>query len=165
MPWVSGITGAYIDMGGFNSLYKSFSLGLPLDVEIYSHARGRLSMSPDLAAEIKRLNKLRWDHREFLVDGTFMDTIGVDCDTPSVSIKAFVGDEGALLTVWHCGENALTPTVEVSLDKVGVEIATPKLRAIPDDLRLSYKRTSESKISFSLPNLKPKTICLIRIER
>lgn len=39
LPWITGITGAFIDMGDFEKLYKSFHLGLPLDVEIYTHAR------------------------------------------------------------------------------------------------------------------------------
>ncbi|MGQ9629368.1 MAG: DUF6259 domain-containing protein [bacterium] len=164
LPWVTGITGAFIDMGDFDKLYKSFSLGLPLDVEIYTHARGRFSISPSLAEEIKQLNKLRQDHRDFLVDGTFKDTIGVDCDAPSVSVKAFVKDKGILLTVWHRGERVLSPMVEVSLNKLGVKIEGPKLRAIPDDVKISRKGASGNKISFSLPRLWPGTVALIRIE-
>lgn len=166
LPWVTGITGGFIDMGLKDKLYHSFLNGLPLDIEMHTHSYGRLSFDPELAREIKRVNMLREEHKDLFVDGVFMDNIGLEVNKKDMLSKLFRAKNSILLTLWNKSSKASDAQLIIDLLKLGFEAAIHT--AFVEDGIVKEKRTilqvksDKGKIFINVPNIASGDIAIVR---
>lgn len=167
LPWVTGITGGFLDMGLKNKLYQSFLLGLPLDVEIHTHNRGRFNFDPELAVEIKRVNMLRNKHKDLLVDGEFRDTVGLEIIGKKITAKLFRGKGSVLLTLWNQGKKTSRIRLILNLSNISFESTTPKAflhrGLIGEEPSQLLVKCEKGKIFVNVPYLEADDIALIRL--
>jgi len=82
--------------------------GLRSDVEIY-RCRRTLSSAPHYQAYLAKANRLRDDHAELLLAGTYRDTLGFTVDAPEVEARAFCsGDRMAILLTQNRADTLAT---------------------------------------------------------
>ena len=165
MPWVKGITGGFIDMGDTRKLSHYFILGLPMDLEIHTHERGRLSMDSELSEKIKKLNHLRRENSDLLVDGIFKDTVGVSCSHQDIRAKAFVEEESLLLALWQAGESAIS-TAKIVVDpiRLGAKLANPEGKLLPARKPVELHFDDQGRMAIELPEFHPDEVWLLRID-
>jgi len=167
LPWVTGISGGFIDMGLTGKLYQSFILGLPLDIEIHTHSCGRISFDPDISEKIKRINGLRDKYKDIFVNGKFMDDVGLEVKDEGLLAKLIKSSEGAVLTLWNKNENPLGSKITIDSVKSGINPVSPEAyfndgvsgeRAIAIDVS-----KDNNEISIKVPVIGSNEIALIKI--
>lgn len=168
LPWVTGITGGFIDMGLKDKLYQSFLLGLPLDIEIHTHNYGRLSFDPELAREIKRVNMLRDKYKDIFTNGEFRDDVGLEVKNEYLLAKLIKSETSAVLTLWNRNKCSCATRLIIDPCKSGFRLVSPKAYFDEDgntgsDQTLKV-RIGEKEISIDVPEIKADEIALIKLE-
>lgn len=168
LPWVTGISGGFIDMGLKDKLYQSFLLGLPLDIEIHSHNYGRLSFDPELAREIKRVNMLRDKYKDIFTNGEFRDDVGLKVKNKCLLVKLIKSKTSAILTLWNRNKHFYRTKIVIDPLKSGFSLVSPKAyfdRGIDKgSVEILRVKIEKKEISIEMPIIKADEIALIKVE-
>ncbi len=170
LPWVEGITGNMIDVGDFDPLYQSFLCGLALDVELcvvhYVPSRElrvkRFSLDPDLAKEVKRLNQLRQQNLDLLVDGVFRDSVGLRCTNGHLLVKCFAKKDEVLTTYWYQGAEPANAEVTVSLQQLGVNLKQRQVKVFPSGRETVTVEFEAGQLTVKFEKLTKNSVGLVR---
>jgi len=86
--------------------------GLRTDVEIY-RCRRTIQETPHYAEYLGKVNQLRQQHAELLLEGRYVDTDGLDWDNPEIEARAFVNGSRAAVVLCQSHQDSLS--TELSL--------------------------------------------------
>lgn len=110
-------------------------IGLRSDVEIY-RCRRTITTTPHYARYLNTINQLRQKYAEFLLEGRYVDTDGIECDNRQVDVRAFVN--GTKTAVIMTQSRVTSATVHIHLPSkclsthtvVGKASVQPQTKAI-----------------------------------
>ena len=78
----------------------TFIYGLRYDMTIF-RCRGTLSDIPHYAAYLGKLNRIRDDHGDLLLEGTYVDDEGFELDNPSIVAKSYKAAGRLAIVAWN----------------------------------------------------------------
>jgi hypothetical protein len=78
----------------------TFVYGLRFDMTIF-RCRGTLSDIPNYAAYLGKLNRIRDEYGDLLLEGTFVDDEGIELDNPLIVAKSYKAAERLAVAVWN----------------------------------------------------------------
>jgi Domain of unknown function (DUF6259) len=131
--------GAY----SYDQANKAFLLGLGMNVEVWGLKKSVL-VCPELADYLGDLNRIRREHRVFLLDGRFRDTLGARVGG-GVRYGVHEGANGRAVVLWNDGDEPRTCTVEVDGYRTAVVRAPgcdPALLALPGAVTVAPHRVA-----------------------